>query len=63
MYDLAARETGKVPSDIEDILMYTETGKLARKALRLTEAGMAGEEDWKAFVREIEERRGMAFAG
>ena len=58
MYDLAARETGDVPSDIDDTLMYTEAGKLARRALRMTNAGVADEEDWKTFIREIEKKRG-----
>ena len=34
LYDLAARKKRTVPSDIEDIMMYSETGNLARMALR-----------------------------
>ena len=56
MYDLAARRTGTVPSDIEDVMMYSETGNLARMALRLTNEGKANEEDWKQFIRMIEQK-------
>lgn len=58
MYDLAARETRGIPSDIDDTFMYTEVGKLARQALRMTNAGEADEEDWKKFIRDIEKKRG-----
>ena len=51
MYDLAALETGKVPSDIKDILMYTEIGDLAWHALRLSNAGVITEDDWREFIR------------
>ena len=57
MYDLAARETGKVPSDIEDILMYTDIGGLAWHALRLSNAGVITENDWREFIRSMEERQ------
>ena len=58
MYDLAARETGEVPSDIDDTFMYSDIGDMARHALRLSNAGVIGEEDWRAFIRQIEEKRG-----
>lgn len=58
MYDLAARETGAIPSDLDDIMMYSEVGSMARRALRLTNAGLADEEDWKKFIRQLEEKRG-----
>jgi len=57
MYDLAGRESGEVPSDIEDIMMYEEIGSMARFALRESKAGYATEEDWKQFIRMIEERK------
>jgi transcriptional regulator with XRE-family HTH domain len=57
MYDLAGRESREVPSDIEDIMMYDEIGSMARFALRESKAGNATEEDWKRFIREIEERK------
>jgi len=57
MYDLASRENREVPSDIEDIMMYEEAGSMARFALRQTKAGYATEEDWKQFIRKIEERK------
>ena len=30
--DLAARDRGEIPSDIEDIMMYSEVGDMARFA-------------------------------
>lgn len=61
MYDLAAKETGDIPSDIDDIMMHSEVGNMARLALRMTNAGVANEEDWKTFIREIEKKRGTEF--
>ncbi len=58
MYDLAARETGAVPSDIDETLMYTSIGDMARHALRLSNAGYAAEDDWRDFIRRMEEKRG-----
>ena len=60
MYDLAARETGEVPSDIDDTLMYTDIGDMARHALRLSNAGVIAEDDWREFIRKIEEKRGSS---
>ena len=57
MYDLAARETGEVPSDIDDTFMYTDIGDLARRALRLSNAGVIEEDDWREFIRQIEEKK------
>ena len=57
MYDLAARETGEVPADIDETLMYTDSGEIARRMLRLTNAGVVGEEDWREFIRQIEEKK------
>lgn len=56
MYDLAARENGDIPSDIDELMMYTEVGKMARRAMRMTNAGVADEEDWKRFIRELENK-------
>ena len=58
MYDLAARDRREVPSDIEDIMMYSEIGDMARLALRQSNAGVIDEEDWKKFIREIEKKKG-----
>lgn len=58
MYDLAARDTGEIPSDLEDIMMYNEIGDMARFALRQSNAGIIDEEDWKKFIREIEAKKG-----
>ncbi len=58
LYDLAARDRGEIPSDIEDIMMYSEVGDMARFALRQSNAGKINEEDWKKFIREIESKGG-----
>lgn len=52
MYDLAARDRREVPSDIEDIMMYSEIGNMARLALRQSKAGILDEEDWKKLIRK-----------
>lgn len=57
MYDLAARENRKIPDDIEDTMMYTGSGEKARRALRLTNAGIADESDWEDFIRSLEKKR------
>jgi len=56
MYDLAGRENHDVPYDIEDTLMYEEVGELARYALRQSKKGFIKEEDWKTFIRQMEEK-------
>ena len=56
MYDLAARDRGEVPSDIEDIMMYGEIGDMARLALRQSNAGKISEDDWKQFIRDMERK-------
>ena len=57
MYDLAAKRKRTIPSDIGDVMMYSEAGNLARLALRMTNEGTADEEDWKKFIRELERKR------
>ena len=57
LYDLAAKEKNTIPADIEDVLMYEEIGDMARFALRQSNAGNATEEDWKQFIRSIEDKR------
>ena len=59
MYDLAAREKQEVPYDIEDTMMYSQIGDMARLALRLTNDGIATEDDWKQFIRQLERRKGQ----
>jgi transcriptional regulator with XRE-family HTH domain len=56
MFDIASRENNGVPFDIEDIFLHEEVGELARQALRLSKAGLIKEEDWKTFIRQIEEK-------
>ncbi len=58
LYDLAARETGEVPSDIEDTMMFSPIGDLARHALRLSNEGVVDEDDWREFIRRMEQKRG-----
>ena len=58
LYDLAARETREIPSDIEDTMMYTPIGDMARQALRLSNEGVVDESDWREFIRQIERKRG-----
>ena len=58
LYDLAARETGEVPSDIEDTMMFSPIGDLARHALRLSNEGIVDEDDWREFIRRMEQKRG-----
>lgn len=57
MYDLAVRERKEIPYDLEEI-MDGEIGKMARFALRQSNAGVIGEEDWKKFIRQIEKKGG-----
>ncbi len=53
MYDLAARENSKIPKDLDDIMMYSEAGEMARFALRMTKKGIADENDWRRFIHYI----------
>ena len=57
LFDLAAKKKRMVPGDIEDVMMYTASGSLASAALRLTNEGVASEEDWKEFIRQLEEKK------
>lgn len=57
MFDLASRETRDVPYDIEDTLMYEDVGDLIRYATRQSKAGFIKEEDWKTFIRQMEEKK------
>lgn len=38
--------------------MYSEIGEMARFALRMSNAGIADENDWREFIRKIEKKRG-----
>ena len=57
MFDLASRENRDVPHDIEDTLMYEDVGDLIRYAARQSKAGFIKEEDWKTFIRQMEEKK------
>ncbi len=57
MYDLAGKCRKTVPEDIEDVMMNTESGNMARMALRMTKAGIAKEDDWKEFIRQLERKK------
>ena len=53
MYDLAARENSRIPRDLDDIMMYSEAGDMARFALRMTKKGVINDDDWRQFIRYI----------
>lgn len=53
MYDLAAKENSRIPRDLDDIMMYSEAGDMARYALRMTKKGIVDENDWKHFIQYI----------
>lgn len=55
LYDLAGRENGTIPQDIEEVMMYTDAGDIARLALRKTKSGEITIEDWKKFIQSHEE--------
>lgn len=57
MYDLAAKETRGIPLDIDETLMYTDSGNIARRLLRMTNAGIIKEDDWREFIRQAEEKK------
>ena len=57
MYDLAGKCRKTVPEDIEEVMMNTESGNMARMALRMTKAGIAKEDDWKEFIRQLERKK------
>ena len=57
MYDLAARDIDAVPEDISEEIMYTEYGDIARKALRMTRDGQIDEDEWKNFIRRMENKK------
>ena len=40
-----------------DVMMNTESGNMARMALRMTKAGIAKEDDWKEFIRQLERKK------
>ena len=56
LYDYAGRDSNKIPQDIEDVMMYTEAGDLARLALRKTKSGEITVEDWKRLIQDHEEQ-------
>ena len=50
LYDLAAKECDYIPRDLDDIMMYSEAGEMARCALRMTKKGIANDDDWRRFI-------------
>ena len=50
MQDLAAKETAKIPKDLEETIMQTRAGDVIRAAVRMTRKGIADEDDWRRFV-------------
>ena len=57
MYDLASRETNKIPVDVENYIMEDENGELARMALRKAKEVNADEKMWKQFIWELEKKQ------
>ena len=55
LFDLAARDSNSVSSDITETIMYTEEGDFARKALRMVNQGKGNVELWKELIRKMEE--------
>ena len=53
MYDLAARENSRIPRDLDDIMMYSEAGEMARFALRMTKKGVVSDNDWRQCIHYI----------
>lgn len=53
LYDLAAKECSRIPRDLEDIMMHSEAGEMARFALRMTKKGIVTENDWRRFTYYI----------
>ena len=53
MYDLAAREDSRMPRDLDEIMMYSDSGEMARFALRMTKKGVINEDDWSRFIYYI----------
>ena len=53
MYDLAAREDSRIPRDLDEIMMYSDSGEMARFALRMTKKGVINENDWSRFIYYI----------
>ena len=58
LYDLAGRERHEIPKDIEDIMMYTEIGDIARLALRKTKEGKISAESWKRLIEDKGDKNG-----
>lgn len=54
IYDLAAKKRGDIPEDIDDIMMYTDIGYMARCALRMSNKGILKKKDWEDFIRKAE---------
>ena len=52
-FDLASRNTGEIPADIDNLMMYTEAGSMARYAMRLTGKGRITEQDWQEFIAKF----------
>lgn len=57
MYDLAARENSMISWALNDIMMYTEAGEMARFALLMTKKGVINENDWNRFIYYIKVKK------
>lgn len=56
IYDLAAKKRGDIPEDIDDIMMYTDIGYMARCALRMSNKGILKKQDWEEFIGKAREQ-------
>ena len=52
IYDLAAKKRGDIPEDIDDIMMYSDIGYMARCALRMSNKGILEKQDWEEFIQK-----------
>ena len=50
---LTKHKNSRIPRDLDDIMMYSEAGEMARFALRMTKKGVINEDDWRQFIHYI----------
>ena len=43
----------RIPRDLDEIMMYSDSGEMARFALRMTKKGVINEDDWSRFIYYI----------
>ena len=50
---MTKHKNSRIPRDLDDIMMYSEAGEMARFALRMTKKGVINEDDWRQFIHYI----------